>query len=215
MKLCRKQCAPPGSDQDTSTEHQDGRHCLGGGGDFLLLSVRLALRAVGHDAAVIRGFRSEFDWAWPRSWACSTTDIRHSALSPALPWTGLGPRRVLPIAAAVVGVGALLFATGRSDLASVGRVLQGAGGVFALVGAIYIATKNFPASRAATLIGATQMFGMAGGSAGQFAVGPMIGAGIAWDRFWIGHGRCRLGDGCASFCSPSRREENRAARAVG
>jgi len=100
----------------------------------------------------------------------------------------LGPRNVLPLAAAAVGVGALLFATGRSDAASVGRVLQGAGGVFALVGAIYIATKNFPASRAATLIGATQMFGMAGGSAGQFAVGPMIGAGLAWDRFWIGMG---------------------------
>ena len=80
----------------------------------------------------------------------------------------LGPRRVLPIAATVVGVGALLFATGRSDIASVGRVLQGAGGVFALVGAIYIATKYFPASQAATLVGATQMFGMAGGSAGQF-----------------------------------------------
>ena len=86
----------------------------------------------------------------------------------------LGPRRVLPIAAAVVGVGAVLFATGRNDTASVGRLLQGAGGVFALVGAIYIATKNFPASRAATLIGATQMFGMGGGSAGQFAVGPKI-----------------------------------------
>ena len=54
---------------------------------------------------------------------------------------------------------------------SVGRLLQGAGGVFALVGAAYIATTNFPASRAATLIGATQMFGMAGGSAGQFVVG--------------------------------------------
>ena len=107
----------------------------------------------------------------------------------------LGPRRVLPIAAAVVGVGALLFATGRSDLASVGRVLQGAGGVFALVGAIYIATKNFPPSRAATLIGATQMFGMAGGSAGQFAVGPMIGAGFAWDRFWIGMGIAGLAMG--------------------
>lgn len=39
-------------------------------------------------------------------------------------------------------------------------LLQGAGGVFALVGAVFIATKNFPASRAATLIGATQMFGM-------------------------------------------------------
>ncbi|HXY49345.1 MAG TPA: MFS transporter [Terriglobales bacterium] len=100
----------------------------------------------------------------------------------------LGPRRVLPIAAAGVGVGALLFATGRSDVASVGRLLQGAGGVFALVGAIYIATKSFPASRAATLIGATQMFGMAGGAAGQFAVGPMIGGGLAWNRFWIGMG---------------------------
>ena len=42
------------------------------------------------------------------------------------------------------------------------------------MGAVYIATKSFPASRAATLIGATQMFGMAGGSAGQFVVGPVI-----------------------------------------
>src|SRR6201990_508397 len=107
----------------------------------------------------------------------------------------LGPRRVLPLAAAVVGLGALLFATGRSDAASVGRVLQGAGGVFALVGAIYIATKNFPASNAATLIGATQMFGMAGGSAGQFVVGPMIGGGLAWNRFWIGMGIAGLGLG--------------------
>jgi MFS family permease len=107
----------------------------------------------------------------------------------------LGPRKVLPIAAAVVGVGALLFATGRGGAASVGRVLQGAGGVFALVGAIYIATKNFPASKAATLVGATQMFGMAGGSAGQFIVGPMIGGGIAWNRFWIGMGIAGLGLG--------------------
>src|SRR5690349_18774887 len=100
----------------------------------------------------------------------------------------LGPQRLLPLAAVVVGLGALLFATGRSDIAGVGRFLQGAGGVFALVGAIYIATKNFPASVAATLIGATQMFGMAGGSAGQFVVGPLIGGGMAWSRFWIGMG---------------------------
>src|SRR6188508_2814894 len=92
----------------------------------------------------------------------------------------LGPRRVVPIGAATVGIGALLFATGNVALGSVGRFLQGAGGVFALVGAVYIATTHFPASRAATLIGATQMFGMAGGSAGQFAVGPLIGAGVPW-----------------------------------
>jgi MFS family permease len=99
-----------------------------------------------------------------------------------------GPRRLLPMAAATVGVGALLFATGNSGAASAGRFLQGAGGVFALVGAIYIATKSFPASVAATLIGATQMFGMAGGSAGQFLVGPLIGGGLPWARFWIGMG---------------------------
>jgi MFS family permease len=97
----------------------------------------------------------------------------------------LGPRKVVPMGAAAVGIGALLFASGSSQLASLGRLLQGAGGVFALVGAVYIATKSFPASRAATLIGATQMFGMAGGSAGQFVVGPVIAAGVPWSRFWI------------------------------
>ena len=67
-------------------------------------------------------------------------------------------------------------------------LVQGAGGVFALIGAAYIASTNFPASRAATLIGATQMFGMAGGSAGQFVVGPLIGAGVVWSTFWAGMG---------------------------
>ena len=101
---------------------------------------------------------------------------------------GLGPRKVVPLGAAAVGVGSLLFATGDSTIASIGRFIQGAGGVFALVGAAYIATTNFPVSRAATLIGATQMFGMAGGSAGQFVVGPMIGAGVTWSAFWVGMG---------------------------
>src|SRR5262245_48477983 len=100
----------------------------------------------------------------------------------------LGPRTVVPIGAAAVGIGALMFASGNSQLASIGRFIQGAGGVFALIGAVYIATQNFPASRAATLIGATQMCGMAGGSAGQFLVGPVISAGMPWSRFWIGMG---------------------------
>ena len=118
----------------------------------------------------------------------------------------LGPQRLLPLAACIVGVGALLFATGQSQLASVGRFMQGAGGVFALVGAIYIATKNFPASKAATLIGATQMFGMAGGSAGQFVVGPMIGAGVSWNTFWIGMGVLGLAIGAILFFLIPREE---------
>ncbi|HEX8031555.1 MAG TPA: MFS transporter [Vicinamibacterales bacterium] len=100
----------------------------------------------------------------------------------------LGPRKVIPIGAALVGIGALMFGAGDNTIASIGRFIQGAGGVFALVGAAYIATTNFPASQAATLIGATQMFGMAGGSAGQVLVGPAIAAGLQWNTFWIAMG---------------------------
>src|SRR6476659_9575724 len=96
-----------------------------------------------------------------------------------------GARRIIPIGAGLVGVGALLFGTGNVAAANVGRFLQGAGGVFALVGAVYLVTKNFPASMVASFIGATQMFGMAGGSAGQFLVGPMIKRGLPWGHFWI------------------------------
>jgi MFS family permease len=104
----------------------------------------------------------------------------------------IGPRRVVPIGAAAVGLGALMFASGNTGLANAGRLLQGAGGVFALVGAAYIATTSFPASRAATLIGATQMFGMAGGSAGQFLVGPLIASGVSWSTFWFWMGLAGL-----------------------
>ena len=103
-----------------------------------------------------------------------------------------GARKVVPIGAAMVGAGALLFGSGSAGAAGAGRLLQGAGGVFALIGAVYIATQNFPASRAATLIGATQMFGMAGGSAGQFVVGPMIAGGVPWRGFWVGMGLAGL-----------------------
>ena len=111
----------------------------------------------------------------------------------------LGPRKLVPFAAVIVGIGALLFASGNANAASVGRFMQGAGGVFALIGAVYIATKNFPASQAATLIGATQMFGMAGGSAGQFVVGPLMSAGVSWSAFWIGMGVAGLLIGVVLF----------------
>jgi MFS family permease len=110
-----------------------------------------------------------------------------------------GARRVIPIGAAAVGVGALLFGTGSVAAANVGRFLQGAGGVFALVGAVYLVTKNFPATAAASFIGATQMFGMAGGSAGQFLVGPIIKSGLPWGQFWIYAGILGLAISAALF----------------
>jgi len=97
----------------------------------------------------------------------------------------LGLKRVIPIGAIAVGIGAILFATGNYTTASIGRFLQGAGGAVPIVGAIYIVSKYFPGSRAATLIGSAQMFGMAGGFAGQFAVGPAISSGLPWRSFWI------------------------------
>ncbi len=122
-----------------------------------------------------------------------------------------GPRKVVPIGAALVGIGAVLFGSGNTEAASVGRFVQGAGGVFALVGAAYIATTNFPASRAATLIGATQMFGMAGGSAGQFLVGPAIASGIPWSAFWIAMGIAGLAISALLFLllPPREKKESR------
>ena len=97
----------------------------------------------------------------------------------------LGPRKVVPIGAASVAIGAILFSTGDPMLGSIGRFMQGAGGVFALIGAVYLVSTYMPVSKAATLIGVTQMFGMAGGSAGQFVVGPLIASGVKWDQFWL------------------------------
>src|SRR5215467_11960593 len=57
-----------------------------------------------------------------------------------------GAKRVIPIGAALVGVGALMFGSGSVAAANVGRFLQGAGGAFALVGAVYLITRNFPAT---------------------------------------------------------------------
>jgi MFS family permease len=121
-----------------------------------------------------------------------------------------GPRRVVPVGAAAVGIGSLMFATGIGEIASIGRFLQGAGGVFALVGAVYIASTNFPASRAATLIGATQMFGMAGGSAGQLLVGPVIARGTPWSAFWTGMGALGLAISALLYMLLPRSDESSA-----
>jgi len=126
-----------------------------------------------------------------------------------------GARRIIPIGATLVGVGAILFGTGSVAAANVGRFLQGAGGVFALVGAVYLVTKSFPASMAASFIGATQMFGMAGGSAGQFLVGPMIKGGLPWGQFWIYSGILGLAIGASLFLFLPKEERAPAAAGAG
>src|SRR4030095_5241327 len=59
----------------------------------------------------------------------------------------LGAKGGVSLRALLVAIGALMFGPGSLGAANVGRFLQGAGGVFALVGAVYIASRNFPASQ--------------------------------------------------------------------
>ncbi|MGD0402447.1 MAG: MFS transporter [Candidatus Acidiferrales bacterium] len=100
----------------------------------------------------------------------------------------LGAKRTVPVGAAILGVGCLFFSGGSVMAGDIGRLLQGAGSAFAFTGAVYLAAHGFSARYLATAIGATQCVGMLGGSAGQFAIGPMIERGLGIHTIWIGFG---------------------------
>ncbi|MDQ1277487.1 MAG: hypothetical protein QG555_527 [Thermodesulfobacteriota bacterium] len=97
-----------------------------------------------------------------------------------------GSKYSIPVGIVMVACGCLLFGSGNQLYASLGRLLQGAGSAFGFVGAVFVATKSLPARNLALAVGATQMFGMAGGSAGQATVNNLIHVcGIDWQLFWI------------------------------
>jgi MFS family permease len=96
----------------------------------------------------------------------------------------LGGKAVIPAGIVLVAVGAALFGLGSVEAAQIGRLLQGAGSACGFIGAVYLATHGFPPRSLATAVGFTQCFGMLGGSAGQFAVAPLIHGLITWRQFW-------------------------------
>jgi MFS family permease len=97
-----------------------------------------------------------------------------------------GAKYSIPMGIVMVACGCLLFGSGNHLYASLGRLLQGAGSAFGFVGAVFVATKSLPARNLALAVGATQMFGMAGGSAGQATVNNLIHVrGIDWQLFWM------------------------------
>lgn len=104
----------------------------------------------------------------------------------------MGARYVIPVGIVVTALGSILFGLGSLELAEAGRLLQGAGAAFAFTGAVYLATRGFSGAYLATAIGFTQMFGMMGGSAGQFAVGPLIHGIMPWPHFWLYAGAALL-----------------------
>jgi MFS family permease len=127
----------------------------------------------------------------------------------------VGPRRVMPVAAVTAGLGCLLFATGQRVLCGLGCFIQGCASAFALVGCAYIATTRFPPSRAASLIGATQMFGMAGALASSFLIAPAIAAGLGWRTVWLILGVATLPLAALLFAFIPPRGDVRGARAAG
>jgi MFS family permease len=96
-----------------------------------------------------------------------------------------GPKFAIPTGIMLTAIGSIMFGLGSTGSAEFGRLLQGAGSAFAFTGAVYLASHGFTAAWLATAVGFTQCFGMLGGSAGQFAVGPMIHGLISWQQFWI------------------------------
>jgi MFS family permease len=96
-----------------------------------------------------------------------------------------GAKYTVPVGVTCLAVGIVMFGLGIQWAADVGRLLQGAGAAFAFVGAVYLASHGFPARYLATAVGLTQCIGMLGGSAGQFAVAPLIHGPMTWQEFWL------------------------------
>ena len=110
-----------------------------------------------------------------------------------------GAKAPVAIGAVLLGIGCLLFVVSVPLIGYLGRLLQGAGSAFAFTGAVFLATHGFSGSVLATAIGFTQCFGMLGGSAGQFAVGPLIHGTLGWKGFWVATAIACLAIGIALF----------------
>jgi len=119
-----------------------------------------------------------------------------------------GAKTSISAGIACLAVGTVLFGWGTVTEAEIGRLLQGAGSAFSFVGAVYLAAHGFPARYLATAVGATQMFGMLGGAAGQFAVSPLIHGSVGWQDFWLYSGAvCAVLAVVTFFATP--KEEDR------
>jgi len=124
-----------------------------------------------------------------------------------------GAKYTIPIGVFVLAIGIVMFGMGISWAANVGRLLQGAGAAFAFVGAVYLAAHGFSARYLATAIGVTQCLGMLGGSAGQFAVAPLVHGPISWQQFWLYSGAVTFVIAVAMFIFTPRQDPSEQSKA--
>ncbi len=92
----------------------------------------------------------------------------------------VGPRRLTTAAAALCALGSLIFALADSvAMASLGRLLVGAGAAFSWVGALTVITQWLPPQRFALMGGLTQAVGMLGAIFGQAPLALAVGS-LGW-----------------------------------
>ena len=121
-----------------------------------------------------------------------------------------GAKYTIPVGVFLLAIGTAMFGLDGAWIASVGRLLQGAGAAFAFVAAVYLAAHGLPARYLATAIGITQCIGMLGGSAGQFVVAPLIHGSIAWQQFWMYAGIVTLVIAAAMYTATPREGQSAA-----
>ena len=122
-----------------------------------------------------------------------------------------GAKYTIPVGVLLLALGTAMFGFGASEIAGVGRFLQGAGAAFAFVAAVYLASHGLPARYLATAIGITQCVGMLGGSAGGLVAAPLIHGPMSWQHLWIDAGIVTVLIAIAMFIATPR--ENRSAGA--
>jgi MFS family permease len=110
-----------------------------------------------------------------------------------------GAKLPVSLGAILLGIGCLLFVISAPFAGYCGRLLQGAGSAFAFTGAVFLAAHGFSGSVLATAVGFTQCLGMLGGSAGEFAVGPLIHGVWDWKGFWVATAAACFAIGVALF----------------
>lgn len=101
-----------------------------------------------------------------------------------------GGRKVVPVAVLLCAVGSWLFIFPSLWVATIGRMLIGAGSACAFVSVIFIATNWIPRKHLALLTGLTQTCGMLGAIFGQKYVGSLMehhGWQVVWQQsFYVG-----------------------------
>jgi MFS family permease len=118
-----------------------------------------------------------------------------------------GAKYTIPIGVLILAVGTAMFGVNDSTIASLGRLMQGAGAAFAFVAAVYLASHGLPAKYLATAVGLTQCMGMLGGSAGQFATAPLIHGSMPWRQLWLYAGAITLVIAVAMFVATPREKQ--------